>query len=121
MIDNVRTPFSPTPNNNLSPESNQMLFYTNDIPPETNNNWGDILSPKPNDTMRLYFQNINGVQSATNWNKWRDIVSTMSEHQVDIMGLAETNINWNPTRKKQALRLVRTQFKHSILLNATSD
>ena len=37
------------------------------------------------------------------------------------MGLAETNINWNPTRNKQALKLLRTQFKHSILLNATSD
>ena len=66
MIDNVRTSFSPTQHKKISPESNQKLFYTTDTPPETNNNWGDILSPKSNDTMRLYFQNINGVQSATN-------------------------------------------------------
>ena len=45
----------------------------------------------------------------------------MSVNQVDIMGLAETNINWNQARNKRALMLLRTQYKHSILLNATSD
>ena len=74
-------------NQNIPHETKKTLFFTNGTPPEMNNKWGDTLSPKPIDTMRLYFQNINGVQSATNWNKWRDIVSEMSVNQVDIWGL----------------------------------
>ena len=45
----------------------------------------------------------------------------MSTNQVYIMGLVETNINWNHHRNKRALTLLRKTFKQSILLNATSD
>ena len=108
-------------NEAISQEQKHSLFYTSATSPEQNIAWGDNLPPKPANTIRFYFQNINGVQSTTNWNKWRDIVNEMSVNQVDIMGLAETNINWNPSRNKRALTLLRTQYKHSILLNATSD
>ena len=108
-------------NEAISQEQKHSLFYTSATSPEQNIAWGDNLPPKPANTRRLYFQNINGLQSTTNWNKWRDIVNEMSVNQVDIMGLAETNINWNQARNKRALTLLRTQYKHSILLNATSD
>ena len=121
MMTNVRTINSTPMTQNIAPEIKKTLFYTTETTPEINIPWGDQLLPKSIGIMRIFFQNINGVQSATNWNKWRDIVLEMSEQQIDILGLAETNINWNPTRNKQALRLLRTQFKHSILLNATSD
>ena len=77
---------------NIAPETKKTLFYTSEKPPDMNKKWGDQLLSKSTETMRIIFQNINGVQSATNWNKWRDIVSEMSEQQVDILGLAETNI-----------------------------
>ena len=41
-------------------KSTQTLFLTND----------KIPTPKPNNTLRVYFQNINGVQLNINWNKW---------------------------------------------------
>ena len=118
---NVRTIHSTPMTQNIAPEIKKTLFFTTETPPELNKSWGDQLLPKSTGTMRILFQNINGVQSATNWNKWRDIVTEMTEQQVDILGLAETNINWNPIRTKKALKVLRTQFKHSLLLNATSD
>ena len=108
-------------NEDIAHETKKMLFYTSDTPLERNNAWGDEPLPKTNDMIRLYYQNINGVQSTSNWNKWRDIIHEISANQVDILGLVETNINWNPARNKQALNVLRTQHKHSILLNATSD
>ena len=45
----------------------------------------------------------------------------MSHHNVDIMGLAETNINWNITRNNKATKLLRKNNQHSVLINTTSD
>ena len=112
-------PSKPTHDNIQGTKSS--LFYTSDTPPEQNHHWGDTIASKPERTLRVYFQNINGVQSTINWNKWRDIISEMSKNQVDIMGLVETNINWNHHQNKRALTLLRKTFKQSILLNVTSN
>ena len=45
----------------------------------------------------------------------------MSTNQVGIMGMVETNINWNTTRNKKALKLLRTQNRHCVFINTTSD
>ena len=108
MTEHAPTKQSDDMNDNRTPENKTSLFFTSDTPPENNSAWGDNIIPKKSDTLRLYFQNINGVQSNTNWNKWRDIVTGMTNNQVDIMGLVETNINWNLNRNKRALTLLRT-------------
>ena len=70
-----------------------MLFLTTDQAPTDNYAWGETMKPKSENTSRLYFQNINRLQSNINWNKWQDIVYEMHTNQVDIFGMAETNIN----------------------------
>ena len=45
----------------------------------------------------------------------------MSENQIEIMGLAETNIYCNPSINKKAQKLLRTQYRHCVLINSTSD
>ena len=63
---NVRTINSTPMTQNIAPEIKKTLFYTTETPPEINLSWGDQLLPKSTGTMRIFFQNINGVQSATN-------------------------------------------------------
>ena len=95
---------------NTTQTSSPSLFLTHDTIPTSNQAWGYPLTPKTNKTLRIIFQNINGVQSNINWNKRRDIVAKMSANQVDIMGLAETNINWNQLRNKNP----RKYYVHNI-------
>ena len=66
---------SPNMNDNTPPEIKTTLFYTSETPQANNNLWGDQLTSKSTDSIRFYFQNINGVQSTINWNKWRYIVT----------------------------------------------
>ena len=50
---------------------------------------------KDSRTLRIYFQNINGLPVNDNWAEWNHISSYLKDNKVDISGFAETNINWN--------------------------
>ena len=80
---------------NLRPDEN---FHVIQSPAQTKKNavWGDMIKEKKSRTLRLYFQNINGLSSTELYEDWIDIAQTMEDKQVDIYGLAETNIAWNP-------------------------
>ena len=76
------------------------IFDTKDdqnIPIGNNEKWGDDIKEKNERTLRLYFQNINGLSTAELTEDWMDIYTIMEDHNVDIYGLAETNITWTPT------------------------
>ena len=45
----------------------------------------------------------------------------MYRNDVDVAGLVETNINWNPNRSRQANSLLRKQFGNGTMINASSD
>ena len=51
---------------------------------------------KDDNTMRLYFQNINGGLKKDGWSKFRYVVKRLKEKNVEFIGLAETNIPWTP-------------------------
>eukprot|EP00957_Ditylum_brightwellii_P033485 2537441-Ditylum_brightwellii.AAC.1 len=46
---------------------------------------------KDKNTLRLYFQNVNGISTVEDMNSYMD---EMNEREVDIWGWAETNANW---------------------------
>ena len=80
----------------------------NQVREKTSETWGDKIKQKDNQTFRIYFQNINGIQPHQQ-ERWANIIkTTTSEFQADIIGLCETGINWKDhyTRQKvqQTLR-----------------
>jgi hypothetical protein len=55
---------------------------------------GDALvTPKPANTTRLFFQNVNGLQLDQKGGKLREISVQMNEMEVDYVGVSEPNIN----------------------------
>ena len=73
--------------------------HVRDTPSET---WGDKLKQKDNNTFRIYFQNINGIQPHQQ-ERWANIIqTTTTEFEADIIGLCETGLNWKEhyTRQK---------------------
>ena len=56
--------------------------------------WGDPLPKKGNEVMRIAFQNINGFGTSKKECKAERIREFMEEHEVDVFGMAEMNVNW---------------------------
>jgi hypothetical protein len=92
------TPTCPTPNPTSTTGIQQVLKPINyNIP------FGDSLSsPKLDNTIRILFQNVNGVQKGKSWNELSSFSKKARQFSVDIFGAAETNINWNFLRNLQA-------------------
>jgi hypothetical protein len=61
----------------------------------TNGPWGDNFGNKHQDTFRYCFANINGLPLGANHDKHDLITQAMVKYQIDILGLAEININFN--------------------------
>jgi hypothetical protein len=63
-------------------------------PADMNKPTGDImLNTKPPQTLRLYFQNVSGINKL-NWEELKELTIKMRELNVDIIGCTETNIAW---------------------------
>jgi hypothetical protein len=46
---------------------------------------------KPQNSLRLYFQNINGIKK-NSWTEWEEAAKAISSTGIDIFGCAETNL-----------------------------
>lgn len=57
--------------------------------------YGDQIERKTEKIVRLCLQNINGIQVGNMEEDFKDKLQTMMERQVDIIGWAETNLEWN--------------------------
>lgn len=55
---------------------------------------GDQLGEKSSNTIRCAFQNINSLQPKSN-KKWLQSLRTCNDLRLDIVGFAETGINWS--------------------------
>eukprot|EP00957_Ditylum_brightwellii_P008699 660276-Ditylum_brightwellii.AAC.1 len=51
-----------------------------------------LTSIKPKDTMRVYVYNIKGGIKQDGWSKYGFVVKRLKEMEVNVIGLAETNI-----------------------------
>lgn len=80
--------------------------------PKDNIPFGDLLSsPKPKNTTRFLFQNVNGIYKGGSWNDLSSLSRKLAPLQVDVFGAAETNINWNHTRNQQAKNILQRHSK----------
>ena len=65
--------------------------------------WGHKMKKKAHKKIRVSFVNVNGIGSFAKHEKSEGIRRHMVEKEVDIMGLAETNVNWKKVRNKDTL------------------
>lgn len=64
--------------------------------------FGDNMQIKDKQTTRFYFQNIRGARKLGTWNDWNVSMEYLNRHEVDIIGFAETNINWQENHLNSA-------------------
>jgi hypothetical protein len=83
--------------------------------------FGDFPGLKDEDTVRIYFQNINGSKSNTGWMPWCDALKSLDDLQVDIIGCAETKIEWTDKDRQQATSHAKNQFGHATIATSNSD
>jgi len=73
--------------------------------------WGDLIktdAERPADTFRIFSQNINGLAPRLGSLKMDQICESMKDIQADIVGLQETNVNWQNT---SCLRMLNQAVK----------
>jgi hypothetical protein len=63
----------------------------------SNSSWGDKLKNKTVSTFRYCFVNINGLPVAAHKEKHDRITTTIEKQKIDILRLAEININFKKT------------------------
>ena len=65
--------------------------------------WGDQLTPIPpheqTTTLRIAFQNANGLSPQHNWSAWTHACSFIKQHNISVFGAVETNLVWTAKNK----------------------
>ena len=79
---------------------------TKDDKGNSNRTFGDVCNPKEKGIVRIIFQNINGFEYAHNSVKSNSVKNLIHKHNVDIMAMAEMNLNWGKLSRKQTLAQV---------------
>jgi hypothetical protein len=88
---------------------------------DTNLPTGDNLSEiKRANTLRIYYQNINGIKK-NNWADWINAGKYLQQQHIDIVGCAETNINWTQQNRKWAQYLLQQTTKQANLSTSSSS
>ncbi len=82
---------------------------------------GDTLPPtKDNNTIRIYFQNINGANS-NQWSDWESANQYLAMNHFDIAGYAETNIPWTQQQRNTANAIARRHHQQVAMHTCTSN
>ena len=93
------------------------------IKPKTVENFhsGDPIECEEGNTVRIYFQNVNGISAGGNLLKAEEIIAAWKAIDVDIFGWAETNINFeHPTDPTSVLKS-KLRKQHKIYTVETSS
>ena len=82
----------------------------------TDDNWGDFILPKPPNTVRIAFQNIQGLPLDPYAGKHQQIIACIDQLQLDAFGLVEINLNFSrlPSHQQWKERFRNLQRAHSI-------
>lgn len=95
------------------PQPDQQSFL---LDPVSNLPFGDDLnSSKPNHTVRILFNNVNGIYKSQNWSSFTNFIKTAKSLSIDIIGLAETNVKWDQRKLKTSRNICQRFFKSSNL------
>ena len=85
-----------------------------------NEPWGDDIQLKEENSVRIFFQNINSIQ-INQPDKWENIIKTlMIQYKSDIIGLCETGLHWKLPETRQKIHTntrkhlkIKTNINHS--------
>jgi hypothetical protein len=78
------------------------LSEPTDFDMDLNFPWGDSIEEKPNNATRIFFQNVNGVSAANDFSAASEVGYSSDANQVDILCMAETNLDWGYKHTRQA-------------------
>lgn len=102
----------PSNNQQLITKHNTTTYDTLCNLPNKNTHWGDPLNDKQPNTIRLFFQNINSIQCYS-MEKTKQSMINLQHIGADIIGLAETCINWKVKSNKHNISTtIRGTYKH---------
>ena len=81
-----------------------------------NDKWGDDLTMKSEENIRISFQNVNGLYADDgddNTFKTKQIYNFMKNNDIDVHALVELNVNWKLMPKSQSINeLARGWFEN---------
>ncbi len=81
---------------------------------ENSVNWGDnISSNKDNNIIRIMFQNIGGLGYNHENSKAESLKNFMNQYEVDIMTMAEVNVNWRRVTRQYSIYDLANQWFES--------
>jgi hypothetical protein len=85
-----------------------------------NTSLGDSMkSDKLPNTIRIYFQNVNGINK-NNWINWKEPAKQTQLSEIDVFGCAETNISLTEATRKYAQQMIKSRHKQANLSVANS-
>ena len=70
-----------------------------------NDSWGDTIEVKCDNTVRIYFQNVNSFGLSQGTNKVNTILRSMQTMECDIATFVQTSINWRFLHLRNRLRM----------------
>ena len=82
----------------------------------SSDSWGHRMKKKQENHTRICFVNVNGIGVSKKSPKSEDIRIFMHSHDVDVMGMAETNVNWAKVSTSHTLwDRTRTWFDRRVI------
>ena len=78
--------------------------------------FGDTCNSKEKTCIRVMFQNVNGLGYTNESVKTLSVRNLLYKSEVDIMAMAETNVNWSKLRRHTFLRPLGLQGQKLIFL-----
>lgn len=88
--------------------------WSSPIDPHPHTHFGNTIREKPKNGIRVFFQNVNGLSQSSDFADYKYYLSCLSAYDIDIAGLAETNIAWQHAHNQQDFRhIAHRQFRIS--------
>ena len=86
------------------------------------NTIGHPLTNKSHITFRILGQNVNGISPRNKFTKWQELLQSTVTHEVDLLCLSETNLEWRHPHVHERLATITKQFfRHSRLSTSSSS
>ena len=87
-----------------------LLRYTGDI--RDNELWGDSPENKSEQSFRVIFQNVNGLETYNDFADVHALCNLFLHQEADAIGLAETNLNWDVNMNfRKTNKIIRRYWK----------
>ena len=80
--------------------------------------YGDKIGQKDDGNIHIGFQNIIGLKGRIN--VAHKVFATMEEKEMDILGIAETNINWTDAKRLETNMAIKMRFGQGQMVASSS-